>query len=252
VSNNPSVVEIIGVPIARLDARAALDAVEKLYERERSAFIAHVNAHTLNSAFENPSYREVLRRADLVLNDGKGVLLAARLLGSNLPADLNGNFFSPLVLQMAAERGWPVFLLGARPGVADTAARNLARRSPQLRVVGTRDGFFSVEEEDDVVAQIRESGAGLLMVAMGNPAQERWLDRWMDKTEARLGIGVGAFLDFQAGAVRRAPHWMNRIGLEWLYRLYKEPRRMWRRYLIGNPRFLLRVLRERIKKSIAG
>lgn len=246
MSNHLRFVDVLGVPMARLDARAALDAIERLYERDRPAFVAHANAHTLNSAFEDPSYKEVLRRANLVLNDGKGVMLAAWLLGSRLPADLNGNFFSPLVLELAAARGWPVYFLGARPGIAHAAATNLARRIRGLKVVGTADGYFSAEEEDDVIAGIRDSGARLLMVAMGNPAQERWLDRHMDKTDARLGIGVGAFLDFQAGAVRRAPDWMNRIGLEWLYRLCKEPRRMWRRYLIGNPKFVIRVIRHRL------
>jgi exopolysaccharide biosynthesis WecB/TagA/CpsF family protein len=249
VSNHLPFVEIMGVPIARLDREAALDAIERLYERDRPVYVAHANAHTLNSAFEDPSYKEVLRRAALVLNDGKGVLLAARILGSRLPADLNGNFFSPLVLELAATRGWPVYFLGARPGIADAAAANLSRRIPGLKMAGTRDGFFSIEEEDDVIADIRDSGAGLLMVALGNPAQERWLDRCIDKTDARLGVGVGAFFDFQAGAVRRAPRWMNRIGLEWLYRLGKEPRRMWRRYLIGNPQFVVRVMRQRLEKS---
>jgi exopolysaccharide biosynthesis WecB/TagA/CpsF family protein len=252
VSNYLPSVEIMGVPIAPLDVQAALDAIEQLYEQDRPTFVAHANAHTLNSAFKDPSYKEVLRRAALVLNDGKGVLLAARLLGARLPADLNGNFFSPLVLELAAARGWSVYFLGARSGIADAAAANLSRRVPGLKMAGTRDGFFSVEEEDDVVAAIRDSGAGLLMVAMGNPAQERWLDRCMDKTDARLGVGVGAFFDFQAGAVRRAPEWMNRIGLEWLYRLGKEPRRMWRRYLIGNPQFVVRVIRERLKKERMG
>ena len=242
----------MGVPIAALNVQTALDAIERLYEQDRPAFVAHANTHTLNSAFEDPSYKEVLRRAALVLNDGKGVLLAARILGARLPDDLNGNFFSPLVLELAATRGWPVYFLGARPGIPDAAAANLSRRVPGLKTAGTRDGFFSVEEEDDVIAAIRDSGAGLLMVAMGNPAQERWLDRCIDKTEARLGIGVGAFFDFQAGAVRRAPGWMNRIGLEWLYRLGKEPRRMWRRYLIGNPRFIARVIKERLKEGRAG
>jgi exopolysaccharide biosynthesis WecB/TagA/CpsF family protein len=252
VSNHLPSVEIMGVPIARLDVQAALDAIERLYEGDRPALVAHANAHTLNSAFEDPAYKEVLRRAALVLNDGKGVLLAARILGARLPADLNGNFFSPLVLELAAAHGWPVYFLGARPGIADAAAANLSRRVPGLKMAGTRDGFFSVEEEDDVIASVRDSGAGLLMVAMGNPVQERWLDRCIDKTDARLGVGVGAFFDFQAGAVRRAPEWMNRIGLEWLYRLGKEPRRMWRRYLIGNPQFVLRVIRERLKKGRTG
>ena len=116
-------------------------------------------------------------------------------------------------------------------------------------VAGTRDGFFSPEDEPKVIAQIRASGAGLMLVALGNPKQEQWLDRCLGDTGARLGVGVGAFFDFQAGEVPRAPSWVNRAGLEWAFRLALEPSRMWRRYLVGNPAFLARVLRERFMNS---
>jgi exopolysaccharide biosynthesis WecB/TagA/CpsF family protein len=180
-----------------------------------------------------------------VLNDGKGVMLAARLSRRRFPADLNGNFFSPLVLHLAADRGWPVYFLGGGPGVAERAAEIVRGRLPALDVVGTHDGYFAPEDEDEVIQAIRDSGAAILFVAMGNPAQEWWLERCLDKTGARVGFGVGAFFDFQAGAVARAPGWMNRIGLEWIHRLVVEPRRMWRRYIVGNPRFMTRVLRSR-------
>jgi exopolysaccharide biosynthesis WecB/TagA/CpsF family protein len=249
VSHQVPVVDILGVPLARLTPEGAIREIARLYDEPKAAFIAHVNAHTLNSAYEDPSYREVLRRADLVLNDGKGMMLAGRALGARFPADLNGNFMGPLVLELAAEQGWPVFFLGARPGVADRAAELLTNRIPGLNIAGTRDGFFSPATEDDVIAGIRDSGAGVLLAALGNPAQERWLDRCLEKTGARIGIGVGAFFDFQTGAVPRAPAWMNRIGLEWLHRLAKEPRRMWRRYILGNPKFVLRVLQQRLRRG---
>lgn len=242
-------IDILGVPFARLTPEGALDEIERLHNSERPAFVAHANVFTLNSAVGDPGYGDVLRRADLVLNDGKGIMLAARILGDSFPADLNGNFFTPLLLRRAAGRGWPVYFLGGKAGVAAQAAEQLIQKIPGLDVRGARDGFFSPTELDGVIQQIRDSSAHVLLVALGNPGQERWLDDHLAKTGARIGVGVGAFFDFQTGTVQRAPKWMNRLGLEWVHRLVLEPRRMWRRYLVGNPLFVMRILRARFARS---
>ena len=241
-------VEVLGVPVARLTAAAAREELARLYERERPALVAYANAHTLNLASRDSGYRDVLRAADIVLNDGAGLDIAGRLFGRPFPENLNGSDFNPMILEEAAARGWPVFFLGARPGVAEEAVRRLSERISGLRVVGTRNGYFGPESSDAVAREIAATGAGLLMVAMGNPLQEEWLNRYLEATGARLGIGVGAFFDFSAGVVPRAPAWMNKLWLEWLYRLLQEPRRMWRRYVVGNPLFLLRVLRARLTR----
>jgi exopolysaccharide biosynthesis WecB/TagA/CpsF family protein len=236
---------MFGVDFARLDARSALDRIEELAEAEPPVFVVHANAHTVNLAHSDPSYRAVLDHADLVLNDGKGVMMGAVILGTPFPQDLNGNFFTPLLLRRAAEKGWSVFFYGARPGVAERAASELRKEITGLDIVGVRDGFTPPGQEEELLQAIRDSGAHLLLVGLGNPRQELWLDRYLDKTGARIGAGVGAFFDFQAGAIPRAPEWMNRLGLEWLYRLVLEPKRLWHRYVVGNPVFLWRVLRER-------
>jgi exopolysaccharide biosynthesis WecB/TagA/CpsF family protein len=238
-------IELMGLRLASLSPESALAEVVRLYEREAPAQVAFVNTHGLNLAWDDRSFGKLLRKCDLVLNDGKGVMLAARLVRRRFPADLNGNFFSPLVLHLAAQKGWPVFLLGAKPGVAAQAAEVFRSRIDRIDIVGTRDGYFKPDEEDEIIQSIRDSGAGILFVAMGNPEQERWIDRCLDKTGVRIAFGVGALFDFQTGIVKRAPEWMNRAGFEWLHRLGKEPRRMWRRYIIGNPRFIARVLRSR-------
>lgn len=237
---------MLGVPVARLTAAAARQELVRLYEQDRPALVAYANAHTLNLASSDSGYRAVLQGADIVLNDGAGLDIAGRLFGRPFPENLNGSDFNPKILEEAAAQGWPVFFLGAKPGVADDAASALSERIPGLDVVGTRDGYFAPSESGEVARAIAATGAGVLMVAMGNPLQEMWLSRHLDATGARLGIGVGAFLDFSAGVVPRAPAWMNRLWLEWLYRLLQEPRRMWRRYVLGNPLFLLRVLRARL------
>lgn len=235
---------------ARVPPEIALDHIELLYESEYPAIVAHANVHTVNLAAADPAYMAVLHRADLVLNDGKGVMLAARMYGQPFPADLNGNFFTPLLLRRAAERRWPTFFFGARPGVAAGVADRLQAELPGLEIVGVRDGFVRRGGSADVVKAIRASGAGLVLVGLGNPRQERWLVDNLTATGARLGVGVGAFFDFQAGKVPRAPAWMNHVGLEWLHRLTVEPRRMWRRYLVGNPRFLARATRQRLSTGV--
>ena len=244
MSHGPGTIEILRVPIACMTPEQGLERLERLHDREEPAFIAHTNAHTVNLAYEDPEFLGVLRRADLVLNDGKGVMIAARILGAKFPHDMNGNFFTPLVLKRCAERGWPVFFLGAGPGVAEKAAMVLEQRLPGLKVAGTRAGFFA--NDDEAIAAVTGSGAEVLLVGMGNPRQEEWIDRCLAHTGARVGIGVGAFFDFITGEVPRAPQWMNRWGLEWVHRLAQEPRRMWRRYILGNPKFLWRTLRQRL------
>ncbi len=234
------------VPIARLTPQEAIAEIERLYERDDPAFVAHTNAHTINLAYEDQQYLGVLRRADLVLNDGKGVMLAARINGQRFSHDLNGNFFAPLVLQKAAEKAWRVFFVGAAPGVAERAATKLQNEITGLRVVGTIDGYF--DNDDVAVNAIKQSQADVVLVGMGNPLQETWIDRCLDRTGACIAIGVGAFFDFVCGEKRRAPRWMNRIGLEWLHRLVLEPRRMWRRYVLGNPKFLWRNIKQRFAR----
>jgi exopolysaccharide biosynthesis WecB/TagA/CpsF family protein len=249
VSTSRAQVTILGVPIARLDVDAALDEIERLYDDPAPQLAAYVNAHTLNLAYSDARYRDLLGRAGIVLGDGAGVMIAARLHGAPLPENLNGSDFNPRILRRAADRGWPAYLLGGRPGVADGASVRWKRELPDLQIAGVRDGFFRPDRSVEVAASIRASGAGLVMVAMGNPLQERWLDEHLLATGARLGVGVGAFFDFSAGVVPRAPAWMNRAGIEWVYRLYQEPRRMWRRYVLGNPLFLWRVAKERLSGS---
>ena len=242
-------IDVLGVPFAQMTPEQAVDEAERLYEGPDSAWIAVENAHAVNLATSDPSHKEVLRRADLVLNDGKGMLLAGRLLGQPFPADLHGNYFTPMLLERAAAKGWATFLLGAAPGVVDRAADLLSLKYPGLKVVGTRHGFIKADENNEVTAQIRDVGTQLLLVGMGMPRQEQWLDRHLEATGARLASTVGAFYDFEVGELPRAPEWMNRLALEWLFRLGTEPRRLWRRYLIGNPLFVSRVLRQRFGRA---
>jgi exopolysaccharide biosynthesis WecB/TagA/CpsF family protein len=238
-------IEIFDLQIA---ASPAADMVERIRStaRSRRVRLAYVNAHTLNLAYGDPSLREALVHSDFVLNDGAGVSLAARLQGRKFPDNLQGTDFNMRLLKMSAAEGWSAFLLGGRPGVPEKAATEILRAIPMLRIAGTRHGFHHQPDLD--VARVNASGAEVLLVAMGNPRQEQWLEHHFSKLpHVRLAAGVGAFLDFQAKIVHRAPHWMNICGIEWTYRLAQEPRRLAGRYLTGNPMFLARVIRERLQ-----
>lgn len=246
------VVRIFGVPIVRTTIAGALAAIERAASGRERVLVSYANAHTLNVASEDRGFHAVLTdRSELVLNDGLGVQLAARMRGERFPENLNGSDFNPHILRMAAERSWPVYLLGASEGVAERAAQKLVQAIPRLKVVGTHHGFFDESETDRVVEKIASAGPAVLMVAMGNPRQEIWLADNLERTGAKIGVGVGAFFDFTVGEQRRAPVWMNKLGIEWIYRLVRDPRRMWRRYVVGNPRFLARAWRTRKSDRIA-
>jgi exopolysaccharide biosynthesis WecB/TagA/CpsF family protein len=225
----------------RVDVGVA-DAVVRRLERAVRAgaggctTLFFVNAHTINLARRDPEYASILNRGDLVLNDGAGVKLAARMKGVRFAANFCGTDFVPELLGRLGEEGVRAFLLGGRPGRAEGAAVALERDHPGVVVVGHHHGYGS--DDAEVVRRINESGAEVLLVAMGNPLQERWIDRHRQELEVPLAVGVGALLDFLAGAVPRAPGWLRRLELEWFYRLYREPRRMFGRYVVGNPAFL--------------
>jgi exopolysaccharide biosynthesis WecB/TagA/CpsF family protein len=236
-------VPLLGVRVDKLTQGQVMAALES-WSYERPRLLAYVNAHTLNLARRDVALRDVLNRSDLVMNDGIGLKLAARMRGERFPENLNGTDFTRRLLQFAAERGWSVFLFGGQPGVAELAAQRLTESIAGLNIVGTCHGFTG-EPDHRLVERIADVSAQLVVVALGCPLQELWLDRNLAATGAIAGVGVGAFLDFTAGKVKRAPRWMNRLGVEWCFRLAQEPGRLWHRYIVGNPMFLLRAWRDR-------
>jgi alpha-1,3-mannosyltransferase len=193
----------------------------------------------------DPEFRRVLQEFT-VFNDGFGVDIAAKLLhGRAFPENLNGTDFTVRYLQETS-KAWRVFLLGAKPGIASAAAQRLKLLAPRHEYVGARDGYFSSDAGDAVAHEVKNSGADLVLVALGNPAQEFWIAEQGQISECRLLIGVGALFDFLSGSVPRAPEWIRAVRAEWVYRLWLEPRRLAKRYILGNPAFLLRTLRRRI------
>jgi exopolysaccharide biosynthesis WecB/TagA/CpsF family protein len=239
----PATLRFFGVPVANALLGETLDW---LMDRARSAtptHVAFVNPDCLNSAFTQESYRRTLIRADRVLPDGIGIRVACRMRGERMLANLNGTDLFPLLCERAAAHGLGIFLLGGRPGVAEAAGEAMLKRFPNLTISGTRDGYFADAEREDVIREVNESGASMLFVAMGAPRQELWLAQHSNQLRPALRLGVGGLFDFYSGRIRRAPGWVRELGLEWVWRLAMEPRRMWRRYVVGNPVFLYRIWR---------
>ncbi len=230
---------LFGLPLVDADRPTAINA---MLDRPGQTTAAFLNAHCVNSASRDRTYRRALRAADFILPDGSGISLAAKLIGKRLTENLNGTDLCRPLCEEAARRGLSVYLLGAKPGVAERAARNMVAKVPGLRIAGHRDGYFEDHQSDDVVRQVNESGADIVMVAMGVPLQDVWLYRHRRQLSAQLVMGVGALFDFEAGAVERAPKVFRKLGIEWTWRLAMEPRRMAGRYLVGNFTFVARAM----------
>lgn len=241
-------VPLFDLPVISTDADTAITALLAPGPARRVHFL---NAHCANVMARDRGYFHALKAADAVLPDGIGVELAARMTGQRLAANLNGTDLTPALLTRAAQKGLSVYLFGGTPGTADTAARTLRARIPGLIVAGTRDGFDGARNTDAVIADINASGADIVLVAMGVPLQDVWLARHAPRLNARLTLGVGACLDFLAGNVSRAPLWLRRARAEWVWRLALEPRRLARRYLLGNVTFLARAARHAVAQRLA-
>jgi N-acetylglucosaminyldiphosphoundecaprenol N-acetyl-beta-D-mannosaminyltransferase len=239
------VIDFLGIPLTAISTADFTEAViERARARQRTR-VTYINAMCVNTAAETPDYLDALRTADLVYADGQAIVWAARRLGHPVPERVNAGDFFPAFFRRCAEENLSVFFLGSPPGVAESAAERLSEQAPGLRVAGTHHGYLSGASTPQVIAQINESAPSLLIVGMGVPHQERWLWANWDALDVPVAWCVGATMDYFAGNFPRAPVWMRRCGLEWLFRLVLEPRRLWRRYLLGNPRFVWRVVRRR-------
>lgn len=222
-----------------------------MIERRTPGQHASVNAAKVVRLQGDAALREALWACELVTADGAAVVWASRLLGHPLAERVTGIDLMDALLERAASRGYGVYLLGARAEVVASAASELRHRFPALRIVGEHHGYFGPAEEDDVVAGIAAAQPDLLFVALETPQKELFLERHRSVLRIPFAMGVGGAFDVVAGDKRRAPLWMQRAGLEWLFRLAQDPRRLWRRYLYGNTRFLVLVGKEIARRRFA-
>ena len=247
VVSAPYELQFLGVRIHNLTMAEAAAEIVDLARSPQASQVCFVNADCVNIAFRNQAYRQTLREAKIVLADGIGVRIAGKVLHQHIRENVNGTDMLPYLCAAAESAGASIFLLGARPGVPDEAAGWMTSHYPRLRIAGSHHGYFSADEQSCVLQQIAASGADIVLVALGAPRQDTWVAEHLNELGVKVAIGVGGLLDFYAGRIPRAPVWLREVGLEWLYRFWQEPRRMWRRYFVGNAVFLFRVMRERLR-----
>jgi N-acetylglucosaminyldiphosphoundecaprenol N-acetyl-beta-D-mannosaminyltransferase len=236
--------DILGCPIDRVGIDEAVERCRELIEEiGRTTSQVSVNAAKLVAIRDDAELRELVLRSDLVTADGQSVVWASRLLGDALPERVAGIDLMQRLLELAERRGHRVFFLGATPQVLERAVATITARHPRLHVAGSRDGYFRPDEEQRVRDEIRAASPDILFVAMTSPRKEQWVAAAAD-LDVGFAMGVGGSLDVLAGLVRRAPRLVQRFGLEWLFRLAQEPRRLLRRYVTTNTRFLALLIRE--------
>ncbi|MGH6858636.1 MAG: WecB/TagA/CpsF family glycosyltransferase [Phyllobacterium sp.] len=237
---------ILGVPVLAVSWAEGIELMRQRVRERQFTLVTWLNAHNANLVQGNPDFHRALDRF-LVLPDGIGVDVASKLLhGAPFPANLNGTDFTPALLRAETDPR-RIGLIGARGDVVEKAAQRFRALVPQHEIRVIADGFFTPVDEAHLLQALKEFSPHILLVAMGVPRQELFMAQKLTSDHCTLAFGVGALFDFMAGSVPRAPRIVQKLRFEWLYRLAQEPRRLWRRYIVGNPLFLLRVLRAKLR-----
>ena len=248
-------ISLLGVRFHKLTVKQLINYIVEKSQIDSKTIVGHVNVRGANLAYDLPWYRDFLNQsADIVFCDGFGVLLGAKLLGNSVESKHRmtaPDYIEDLALA-CAKNNVSLFLLAGKPGVVEKAINKLKAVAPDLRIDG-HHGYFdkSNHENEEVIQQINEFNPNILYVGFGMPLQERWILDNLDAIEARLFLPLGACLDFYTDSVSRGPRWMTDNGFEWLSRLLVQPSQVWQRYIIGNPLFFYRVLRQKLKMSIS-
>lgn len=233
-------IDILGVMVDHVNMEEAVERAVLSMKSEEPGVVFTPNSEIIMQAYQNADFCKVLNAADLVIADGIGVVYASRILKAPLPERVAGYDLSCRLLEKAAQEGYRVYFFGGKPGVAEMAAENLLKQHPSLVICGMQDGYFDAEKEKMIVADINEKQPDILFVCLGAPKQEKWIAEHKALLTAGLILGVGGSLDVWAGTVNRAPVFYQKAGLEWLYRLMKQPSRFFR--MMALPKFGLTVL----------
>ena len=249
-----AVARIFEIPIELAQPAEMLRTITGWAGDEHPRRVMYVNAHVVNQSRAIPELRRAMESADLVYCDGYGVRLAARVLDVPIPHRMTGADWVWGLAALCEASGSSIYLLGSEPKIAADAAERLRRWYPNLEVAGSHHGYFELDSahNERVIEDINARAPDIVLVGMGTPKQEMWVERYSERIDANVVWTVGALLDYVAGRVPRAPRWLADNGLEWIFRLAIEPHRMWRRYLLGNPAFLSRVMAEARARSAAG
>ncbi len=238
-------IDIIGVPVDNITMDGAVGKVLSFLYEGSLYTVYTPNAEIMMAAQRDPYLKKILGEADLLVADGAGVILASKIIGGNLPERVAGFDLINRLFSLKSEKSPSFFLFGGKPGIAEEACSKILSLYPGTKIAGCRNGYFSKENETEIINQINSSGADILFVALGAPKQEIWIHEHKQNLRVKVCIGVGGSLDVFAGCVKRAPVFFQKNGLEWLYRLFKEP---WRyKRMLDLPRFILLALSVRLK-----
>jgi N-acetylglucosaminyldiphosphoundecaprenol N-acetyl-beta-D-mannosaminyltransferase len=242
--------DLFGIRISPLRLTILLGEIEKAIAEKRRLLVGNVNIYAGNLAWEQHSFRDALNKFDIIFCDGYGVKLGSAVLGKKIPERFTPPDFVGDLAEILIKNGGSLFLLGSKKGIAEKAAKKLIIQYPTLIISGVHHGYFNKEpgnsENDAVLSEINQANPTLLLVGFGMPIQEKWLvDNWR-KLNVPIALTVGALFDTLSGEIPRAPKFLTDHGFEWLTRLIIEPHRLWRRYLIGNPIFMWRILKQKL------
>ena len=237
-------VEILGVKVDAVTMAQAVERISELIAAGKPSMVATANAEMLLRATHDDELKSILNAANLVVPDGAGTVWAARHLGKNMPERVAGADLVQELMKLAPARSWKFFLFGSAPGIADKAKAKAESLYPGIEIAGTRNGYFTAADEPEIISQIKASRADVLLAALGVPKQEKWLAAHMNELNVPVSIGVGGTFDVMAGVVKRAPLWMQKARLEWLFRAMLQPSRAGR--LLALPKFVLKVHKQKI------
>lgn len=247
LSLEPERTEVLGVPVDAVNMATTLQLIREMLASDHTHPVLAVNPEKVIAAQQDPVLLRVLQQASLVIPDGIGVVIAARLLQGVPMERVAGSDLMPAICRLAAEEGHSVFFYGAKPGVASRAAELLQQRYPGLQVGGVQHGYVPDEEMGQLLETINSSGAGVLFVGLGSPRQEYWMNKYRERLKVKVCQGVGGSFDAVCGNPRRAPKLFLRLNLEWLYRLVTQPQRLTRQTAL--PRFAAQVLRRTLSRK---
>ena len=236
-------INVLGINFDNLTLEQAAEKGAEMLRENKFHYVVTPNPEFILAAEKDASFRDLLNAADLVIPDGIGVIYSARILGTPLPERVPGIEFAAKMLEQLNEMGGRLFLLGAKPGVAEKAGENILAQFPNIVLCGTQDGYF--KDEEDVILKVAAARPDLMFVCLGAPKQEKWMARWGQHSGAKMAIGLGGVLDVYAGNVERAPESWQKLGLEWAYRLKKEPQRFGR--MARLPLVLVKSAGQRVK-----
>ncbi|ELC8443047.1 WecB/TagA/CpsF family glycosyltransferase [Clostridium perfringens] len=228
----------LNTKVDNLTMDEALEKVEKLILDKKASYVVTPNVDHIVKLETDKEFQAVYNNADLILTDGMPLIWISKIKGTPIKEKISGSDFFPKLCERAAEKGYSLFLLGAAEGVADKAAENLKERYEGLNVVGTYSPSYGFEKKQDeiekIIKMVNKAKPDILAVGLGAPKQEKFLYKYRDELNVPISLAIGASIDFEAGNVKRAPRWMQKSGLEWFYRLCKEPKRMFKRYIIDD------------------